>query len=134
MLIIRFFFIFILLESFGRFQVSVAQQTFARTFTGQNSDGVSAMTETNDGNYILIGYSNSFGIDSMDICLTKIDSNGNVFWTKTFGTSNNDYSSSITLLDDGGFLIGGSTQYSIAGGTDIYLIRTDSSGNLLWDR
>ena len=55
-------------------------------------------------------------------------------WTKTFGGTGDDYGASIKQLSDGGYIIVGSTESSGAGHSDIWLIRTDVSGDTLWTK
>jgi hypothetical protein len=55
-------------------------------------------------------------------------------WDKTFGGAGDDSSYSIIQASDGGFVIAGSTTSYGAGGTDAWLIKTDSNGIKLWDK
>jgi predicted secreted protein len=64
----------------------------------------------------------------------QTDSQGNEQWNKTFGGSNNDLASSIQLKGDGGYIIAGWTESFGAGGSDAWLIKTDSQGNMQWNR
>ncbi len=55
-------------------------------------------------------------------------------WTKTFGGANDDFGVSVQQTSDGGFIIAGETRY---GGTvrgDIWLIKTDEFGDMLWTK
>jgi len=51
---------------------------------------------------------------------------------KTYGGAGNDTGASVRQTSDGGFIIAGSTTSSGAGGRDVYLIKTNSSGNREW--
>ena len=44
------------------------------------------------------------------------------------------YASSIVSLSDGGFAIAGYTWSKGAGGEDMWLLRLDASGNIIWDK
>jgi Secretion system C-terminal sorting domain len=57
-----------------------------------------------------------------------------VFWDKTFGGIESDEANAVSQTSDGGFIVFGSTSSSGLGGSDIWLIRTDSLGNTLWTK
>lgn len=107
---------------------------WSRVFGGNGDENAGSVLQTNDGNYLLAGITNSFGSGSDDMYLIKTDSVGDTLWTKTYGGINNDegYSSHITF--DGGYIIVGSTTTFGAGASDMYLIKTNSNGDTLWTR
>lgn len=53
---------------------------------------------------------------------------------KTFGGTSYDYAESVQLTSDGCYIIAGSTGSFGAGNADVYLIKTDSNGDLQWDK
>jgi len=56
-------------------------------------------------------------------------------WTRTYGGSDdNDYGYSVQQTTDGGYIVAGYTYSYTSGSEDIYLIKTDSSGDTLWTR
>jgi hypothetical protein len=55
-------------------------------------------------------------------------------WQKTFGGNKDETPNSIKQTSDGGFIIAGETSSYGAGDSDIWLLKTDSAGNKLWDR
>jgi hypothetical protein len=69
-----------------------------------------------------------------DIFLVKLTADGQVVWTRTFGTGQIDKGYSVDLMPDGGFIIGGYTTAFGNGGHETYVIRTDSAGNQIWHR
>ena len=91
-----------------------------------------SVIETDDGGIAVVGYTGSFGAGGYDVWLIKTDANGDVLWTKTYGGVSSDYGYSLKQVDDGGYIIGGSSPSPITGGLDFLLIRTDPQGNLLW--
>jgi predicted secreted protein len=110
------------------------QEIWNKTYGGVAADQGWMVQQTNDGGFILIGYTVSFGSGSADIWLIKTDADGNKLWTKTYGGRGNDLSGAVQQTSDGGYIIGGITSSFGSGGDDIWVIKTDASGNILWDK
>ena len=83
--------------------------------------------------YIVIGSTSSFGNGSSDAYLFLIDSVGQILWQKSFGGSNADIGKSVIINPiDSGYIFTGFTSSFGNGGYDVYLVRTDKNGNLIW--
>jgi hypothetical protein len=107
---------------------------WTKTFGGDLRDQGFSVQQTTDEGYIIMGYTNSYGVGSDDFWLVKTDSNGDTLWTKTFGGSQRDYSLNIKQTNDNGYIIIGTTLSFGAGEGDIWLIKTDSNGDSLWTK
>ena len=105
-----------------------------RTFGGSEWDGATSIVSLSDGGFAIAGYTKSKGAGSGDMWLLRLDGSGNIVWDRTFGGSEWDYASSIVSLSDGGFAIAGCTYSKGAGGLDMWLLRLDGSGNIVWDK
>jgi hypothetical protein len=98
----------------------------------------SSALQTVDGGYIVTGllyHQAPAGIDHMDAWLVKKDDLGNIVWTKTIqGNTNTWYSyGSIQYTNNGDFIIAGAiteTNWS----RDIWLVKTNPSGDTLWTK
>lgn len=109
------------------------QEQWNRTFGGREADYGYCVQETSDGGFIVAGATASFGGGSTDAWLIKTDSSGVKEWDKTFGGLAGDLAYSVQETSDGGYVVGGVTGYYEAGGADVWLIKTDSSGGKLWE-
>lgn len=107
---------------------------WAYTYGAGNNEVPYCVIQTNDGGYIAAGYSNSFGSGGNDYWLTKLSNTGNLTWQKSFSTTQSDIAYSIFQTIDGGYLIAGESAIISAPNNDILLIKTDSSGNSVWQR
>ena len=113
-------------------QYAYAQVRFARSYGGTNFEKPSSVQQTSDGGYIVAGWTNSFGASLNDIFLIKTDANGNIIWAKTYGGTDDDWALYVQQTSDGGYIVVGGTTSFGAGGSDIFLIKTDANGNIQW--
>ncbi|MFW6120674.1 MAG: hypothetical protein ACOC80_07205 [Petrotogales bacterium] len=104
-----------------------------KTFGGPERDYGFEVLQTTDGGYVIAG-TKSYGAGE-DIWLIKTDGDGNEMWNKTFGGNDDDLAYSVRQTNDERYIITGYT-YSYAPGyaSDLWLIKTDSYGNKLWDK
>jgi hypothetical protein len=107
---------------------------WTRTYGGSQSDVANWVEQTSDEGYIITGLTYSFGAGLRDLYLIKTDSAGDTVWTRTYGGPDLDAGGSVRETSDGGYVIAGSTWSYGAGAEDVYLIKTDSIGDVVWTR
>lgn len=98
-----------------------------------------AVIQSNDGNIVVAGYETGIGAGNEDGFIMKLDLNGDTLWSKNYGGTGNEWFYQIVQSNDGGYLAAGYTDSCAGcavtfgqGGEDIYLVKTDASGNLKW--
>ncbi|PVX23846.1 MAG: hypothetical protein CW691_09540 [Candidatus Bathyarchaeum sp.] len=105
-----------------------------KTYGQSASDGAYSLIQVDDGGYALAGYSTANN-QSKDVCFVKADSAGNVQWTQTYGGSRSDYANSVVQTSDGGYALAATTRsFSDDSSSDGWLIKTDSDGNMDWNK
>lgn len=108
---------------------------WAKEYGGTGEDYGISIRPTSDGGYIISGTTSSFGAGGKDLWLVKIDADGDTAWTKTYGGSLDDVGYGVSVTADNGYIITGyinGTPPWYAG--DVWLLKTDSSGDTLWTR
>jgi hypothetical protein len=106
---------------------------WTKTYGGASDDIGRSVRQTSDGGYIVAGYTESFGNDEQ-VYLIKTNAFGNTLWTRTYGGASADRAFSVQQTSDGGYAVAGYTASFGHGGVDIYLIKTNASGDTLWTR
>lgn len=105
---------------------------WSRTFgsNGNGESGFSSIRQTSDGGFIAGGSTPSTTTNGMDMCIVRLFGNGEFNYEKIFGGTASDLSSSLSIKNDGGFLLAGSTLSFGAGGNDIYIqsLKSDGTG------
>lgn len=114
--------------------VQVPDTTWTKTFGGAQLDDSWAVKEDNAGNFIIAGWTLSYGSGLFDGYIIKTDYQGNMIWEKTFGGSVSDAFFDIEITDDGNYIFAGYTKSFGAGGADFYIVKTDTNGNEIWSK
>ncbi len=107
---------------------------WTRTYGGIGDDYGYSVQQTTDGGYAVVGHAFSFGAGNGDVYLIKTNALGDTLWTRTYGGTSADYAFSAQQTADSGYIIAGYTSSFGAGYGDIYLVKTDASGDTLWTR
>ena len=119
------------------------------TVGGGNYDKLYAVEETPDGGYIVGGQSLSGGgwgdksesnKGGYDYWIVKLDEDGVVEWDRSYGGLGKDQLYNVQPTSDGGYIIAGTSDSGISGdktenrvgNSDYWVIKTDASGNIIW--
>lgn len=132
-----------------------------KTYGGSQNDQATGLSKTNDGGYIISGYTSSFDGDVsenagfQDYWIVKVDGQGTIQWEKSFGFIGQDQAYKVIPTTDGGYFASGTLQVGEGGSNgegndivnedknlrtgqhslgDFWGIKMDASGNKIWRR
>lgn len=123
-----------------------------KLYGGDNVDRCRSIQKTNDGGFIVAGYSLSsnsgtltglINNGSYDYWVLKLNNSGNIVWQKLLGGSQSEYANSIQQTSDGGFIIGGHSTSTNSGTLmgltnhgfeDYWIVKLDATGIVLWQK
>ena len=118
--------------------------TWSKILGGSGEDAASSVTATSDGGFEIAGYSNSHDGDvprphgGSDVWVVKLDADGNIIWSKTYGGSANEAGRAIVSTADGGSAVVGfagsedGDVHGSHGGADVWVLRLNAQGDTLW--
>jgi len=146
MLRIYFTIILFFVFSEGTTQVTFVDQT---SYGGSDFDSPSSIVEAPGGGYYVLNYSRSGNSGNMtvsnfgeiDYVLVKYDDNHTIEWQKEYGGTQNDVPTDLYLIDSTLFMMGtsnssvsGNKTVDTLGAHDIWVVKTDLDGNVIWDK
>ncbi|MEP7232535.1 MAG: hypothetical protein ABI691_19900 [Ginsengibacter sp.] len=123
-----------------------------KTIGGNDKDEPQSMCLTKDGGFIVAGSSfsqksgdkltDNYGYIYSDYWIIKFNAVGEIQWQKMIGGDNTDFARCITVTSDGGYIIAGESESDSSadksensrGGPDIWVVKIDSIGNVMWDK
>lgn len=118
-----------------------------KNFGGSGEDTAQSIIATSDGGYAVFGYTNSVDgdvsdktIPVVDYWLLKLDVEGNLQWSKTYGGSGEDKGQQVIQTSDGGYALTGYAQSADGDGSnnegfhDNWILRLDEEGEILWEK
>ena len=135
---------------------SIGNVLWDQVYGGLSVDGINSISKINDEyGYMLFGHTKSYMLDesrkkkkgifgrmldsifkkeaSSESWLINIDEYGDRNWHTTYGGKKEDVGKEINSFSDGSFLLSNETQSFGNGGKDIWLIKIDSNGKIIWE-
>lgn len=124
-------------------------QVWTQNYGGSLYDFSEKIIATQDGNYVISGWSQSVDGDipnnkgAVDLWFFKIDGTGQLLWSRTYGGPGNEAPNDIIETQDGHLLMAGQTRsgkgdFSDVGGNygsfDAWVLKLDANGILVWEQ
>lgn len=126
------------LGSTTRGDVLVAKLTLAgepiweKTHGGDATDQAFCVEATDDGGFLVLAETDSFGAGQRDLYVLKLDASGDLAWSETYGGAGIEWAKDLIPVSDGAFLLVGETD-SFGESFDAYVIKVDENGAVLWE-
>ena len=112
--------------------LSSFSQSWQHAFGGSSEEVANAVVQTADGGFITAGYTTTYGAGKKDVYVVKTDVNGKMIWQQVVGGGEDDIANAIVESNSGDYFVAGETKSSGNGGTDVYLVKLGSNGDLKW--
>jgi len=125
---------------------SIGEIEWEESYGGSGWEQAFQIKQTQDLGFIIVGFSTSTDGDlsenngADDVWIIKLDSIGNIQWQKSYGGTSSDRGNSVTIIDDGGYLITGlssSNNGDVSGNhgeADYWILKINSDGDLVWQK
>lgn len=108
---------------------------WARTYGGPGDDMGYGIDEAKGGGFIAVGTTDSFGPGGEKLWVLRLDESGDLLWDRVLGGFITDGEAGWSVRDTGdGFVIAGSTRSFGSGGKDLWMVKLDRDGSVIWSK
>jgi hypothetical protein len=113
----------------------IYQTVWEKTFGGNEDDVAQSIVSLTDGESAIAGTCRSFGAQATDICLMRMDPNGEIEWKLLLGGAKDEEARQVIKSQDGNLLVfGRSKSYSKNDDFDFYLAKVSIQGEKIWEK
>jgi hypothetical protein len=112
----------------------LSQVNFYKRYSGNGYDYGYGIVQTIDTGYLITGASSSFTQAAADVFLLKTDSLGTFQWSGHYGGNESDVGVRVKTIEGNGHFIAGYSNSFGTGDYDFMLLKTDLTGNLVWQK
>lgn len=103
-------------------------------YGGYYNEFGNSVFQTDDGGYVIMGSTESFGAGASDFWILRTDADGDSLWSKTYGGLYHDIASEAQATSDGGFILVGYTQLQGFMDNYLWLLKLFSNGEIEWSQ
>ena len=112
-----------------------APNTWQKTIGGSGNEELYSVLANANGDITVSGYTTSYGAGQKDGLVARLNSSGNMIWSRVIGGTGNDEFRKVFETADGGLLLIGTTTGSPSvAAADIWFVRLDGQGQVLWEK
>ncbi len=110
------------------------EEIWQKTYGGSEIERAYAIQETDEGDFIMAGFTQSFGNGKADILVLKVNKNGKGIWKKNYGGKENEAVESLAITQDGDIMLAGWSASGSQGELEGIIMRLDKKGNPRWKK
>ena len=111
------------------------QTVWQKIYGGKDDDIANGVVMLENGDVAIVGECKSFDAERSDICVTRLNKNGEIYWRKMLGGKKEDRGVSISRAKDGNLLIlGSSKSFNPSNGYDLYIAKLSLDGKVIWQK
>ncbi len=112
---------------------STGHKLWERAWGGTWNEFCRSAAVDSNHSILLAGETTSFGSGGEDAFLVKYDSDGTRLWYVSWGGPGDDYATSVATDDNNNIYISGYTESFAANGSDVFIVKYNSTGYQLWN-
>ena len=111
------------------------QTVWQKIYGGKDDDIANGVVMLEEGDVAIVGECKSFGAERSDICVTRLNRDGNTIWRKMLGGKKEDIGVAISRAKDGNLIVIGSTKsLKPNNGSDLYVAKLSLDGKVIWQK
>jgi hypothetical protein len=114
---------------------SSGDEEWHQTYGSDEGEIARSVKQTGDNGFVFVGSTTvppKEGVPDFGVYMVKTDADGNQQWSKIIDGPGSESARSVIVTSDDGYALAGYTMSEGAGQEDVYVIKTNSSGDTLW--
>ncbi len=116
-------------------QIQAQENAYSHFFGSEvlQEKGIASL-QLEDGSILLLGNMAATATEYGSITLSKLSPQGDLRWTKNYGTANDNYANNMTWMEDGHIAIAAESHLVGGEGADGLVLKVDIEGNVIWQK
>jgi len=104
---------------------------WSKNYKISGNNHANAVIQAKDDNFLVVGTTSDYTNVNKDILIIKLNNNGQILWSKTYGGSGKEEGYDIAKTEDGYLIVGSTSSYG-EGRYDAYVIKINEDGEVIW--
>ncbi|MCK4307555.1 T9SS type A sorting domain-containing protein [candidate division WOR-3 bacterium] len=109
---------------------SLGDIIWSKVYGGSGRNWAFSVSPIFDTGYVVAGWTNSLGVGKDDVTIIKLDSIGDIIWSKTFGGTDYEKASSISQTSDNSYIVTGYTTSFGTNEDDFLVVKLEADGSM----